>query len=302
MMKLFSAKTGKIYSRILFMAVLAFVFYYIFKSFGDIKPHIHEINYLSIILSFIFTLIAYVLGLFVWIRLLAAFGLKIDFISEAKAWSISQLGKYMPGKAGVLLVRLDANKNHPKKTIALATLIEFITAFTAACLLILFSVYFLGDTIPYYFKVFSLICTVILLTLLHPKILEPLINTGLKIFRREPIQTFPSFGLILKFVFINMLIGIPFGLGLFYSIDCFADISFAYIIPITGVYYLASLVGLAALFAPAGIGVREGVIFLILPKLIAKEIVIAGAIMIRIISIAAEITLALFFYFLHSKK
>jgi glycosyltransferase 2 family protein len=302
MMKFFSDKTRKLYSRILFFAVLAFVLYYILKSFSDIQDHIHQINYTSIVLSFVFTLAAYLLALFVWVRLVAAFGLKIDFLSEAKAWSVSQLGKYMPGKAGVLLVRLDANKNHPKKTIALATLVEFITGFIASCLLILISIFFLRDVIPYYFKIFALICSAILLILLHPGLLEPLTNAGLKFFNREPIRDFPSFSLILKFVFINILIGIPYGLGLYFSLNCFADINFTYIIPITGIYYLASLVGMAALFAPAGIGVREGLIFLVLPALIAKQVVIAGTIMIRIISLAVEISLALFFYFLHSKR
>ncbi len=301
-MNLFSEKKRKTYSRILFIAVLAFVFYYILKSFNDIKDHLHQINYLSIVLSFFFTLIAYLLALFVWIRLIAAFGLKPDFISEAKAWSVSQLGKYMPGKAGVLLVRLDANENHPNKTVALATLIEFITAFIASCLLILFSIFFLGNAVPGYFKICAMISSLILLIFLHPKLLEPLTNAGLKLFNHEPIQQFPSFGLILKFVLINFLIGIPYGLGLYFSMNCFADINFSYIIPITGVYYIASLVGMAALFAPAGIGVREGVIFLVLPKLIAKQVVVAGTIMIRIISLAVEITLALFFYFLNSRK
>jgi glycosyltransferase 2 family protein len=301
-MKFLSEKAAKIYSRILFVAVLVFVSYYIFKSFSDIQGHLHQIKYTSIVLSFFFTLIAYLLSLLVWIRLIAAFGLKSDFISEAKAWSVSQLGKYMPGKAGVLLVRLDANKNNSKKTVVMATLIEFITAFIASCLLILISILFLGEAIPYYFKIIALICSVLLLIFLHPKLLKPLTNTLLKYFNHEPMQTFPSFALILKFVLINILIGIPYGLGLYFSMNCFADVNFAYIVPITGVYYLASLVGIAALFAPAGIGVREGMIFLVLPALIAKQVVIAGTIMIRIISIAVELSLALFFYYLNFKK
>lgn len=301
-MKFFSEKAGKIYSRILFIAVLAFVLYYILKSVSDIQSHLHQINYESIFLSYFFTLAAYILALFVWIGLVDAFGLKVDFISEAKAWSVSQLGKYMPGKAGVLLVRLDANKNHSKKSIALATLVEFITGFIASCLLILFSIFFLGDVIPCYLKIFAAIWAALLLIFLHPGILKPLTNAVLKFFNREPIVVFPSFALILRFVFMNILIGIPYGLGLYFSMDSFADINFAYVIPITGVYYIATLVGMAALFAPAGIGVREGIIFLVLPALIVKDVVIAGTIMIRIISIAVEFSLVLFFYLLNSRK
>ncbi|OPY85143.1 MAG: hypothetical protein A4E71_02268 [Smithella sp. PtaU1.Bin162] len=297
-MNIFTVKNKKIYSGILFLLVLGFVFYYIFESFHDLSGYLNQINYISLILSFFFTLIAYLLSLLVWIDLARSFGLKASFISAARAWSFSQLGKYIPGRAGLILVRLDAYGGYPQRTVAVATFVEFITAFIASCLLVLFSVLFLEDIIAPYFKIMALTLSLLLLILLHPRLLKPVTNSLLKIIKREPITAFPSFGLILKFVLINFLIGIPYGLGLFYAMNCFADIELNLAIPITGIYYAASLVGLAALFAPAGLGVREGIIFLLLPAMLAKGIVIAGTIMIRIISIAVEISLALFFYFL----
>jgi uncharacterized membrane protein YbhN (UPF0104 family) len=296
-MELFSKNNKKIYSRILFIIVLAFVSYYIVESFHDLSAHIQQINYTSLFLSFFFTLIAYLLSLFIWIDIAASFGLKASFISAARAWSFSQLGKYIPGKAGLILIRLDAYENHPKRTVAVAILVEFIAAFIASCLLILFSIFFMKNIMPEYLRITAALLSLFLLVFLHPKLLRPLTNILLIFFKREPIEDFPSFGLILKFVLINILIGIPYGLGLFYSMNCFADISFSYLMPIIGIYYAASLAGIAALFAPAGLGVREGIIFLILPAIIAKGVVIAGTIMIRLISIAVEICLALFFYF-----
>jgi uncharacterized membrane protein YbhN (UPF0104 family) len=301
-MELFSKNKKNIYSRTLFIVVLAFVLYYIVESFHDLSAHLQQINYTSLFLSFFFTLISYLLSLFIWIDIAASFGLKTSFMSAARAWSLSQLGKYIPGKAALILVRLNAYENHPKRTVAVATIVEFIAAVIAACLLILFSIFFMKNMIPGYLRIIAALLSLFLLVLLHPKLLKYLTNILLIFFKREPIEDFPSFGLILKFVFINMLIGIPYGLGLFYSMDCFADLSFNYLIPMIGIYYAASLAGIAALFAPAGLGVREGIIFLILPTIIAKGVVIAGTIMIRIVSIAVEICLALFFYFYPQKN
>lgn len=296
-MNLFTQKSRKIYTSILFLVVLGFVFYYVFKSFNDLTPYLYKINYVSLVLSFLFTLIAYIFSLMIWIDLAQAFGLKSSFTSAARAWSLSQLGKYIPGKAGLILVRLDAYENSPKKTVTVATFVEFVTAFIASCLLVLFSVLFIKNLIPFYIKIMALILSFVLLILLHPMLLKPLTNALLKLCQRDPIIDFPSFALILKFVVINFLIGIPYGLGLYYAMNCFSDIALPLAIPITGIYYAASLVGLAALFAPAGLGVREGIIFLLLPALIPKGVVIAGAIMIRIVSIAVELCLAIFFYF-----
>jgi glycosyltransferase 2 family protein len=301
-MNYFSIDTKKLFSKILFLLVITFVCFYIFNSLQDLAEHLNKIKYTRLALSFFFTLIAYLMSLFIWIDLAKAFGLKANFISTAKAWSFSQLGKYIPGRAGLILVRLDIYENHHKRTVAVATVVEFIAAFIASCLLILFSIYFLENLIPLYLRISSLTSSLILLAMLHPKLLKPLTNSLLKIFKREPIEDFPSFILILKLVFINILIGIPYGLGLFYALDCFTDLNIHFLIPITGIYYAASLVGVASFFAPAGLGVREGIIFLVLPALITKGVVIAGTIMIRIVSIAVEIFLALFFYILHTKN
>ena len=67
---------------------------------------------------------------------------------------------------------------------------------------------------------------------------------------------------------------------------------------ITSVYYIASLIGVAAIFAPAGIGVREGIVFLILPALISKPVVIFATILTRIIVTITEIFLASSFFLL----
>lgn len=301
-MNIFSGKTKKIYSGVLFILVIIFVFYYIFDSLHDLSAYLHKINYGSLLLSFLFTLIAYLLSLFVWIDLARSFGLKAPFTSAARAWSFSQLGKYIPGRAGLILVRLNAYENYPPRTVTVATFVEFIAAFVASCLLVLFSVLFLGNLIPFYIKITAAILSILMLSLLYPRLLKPLTNYLLRLFRREPIVDFPSFTLILKFVLINFLIGVPYGLGLFYSMNCFSEIALNYAIPITGIYYAASLVGLAALFAPAGLGVREGVIFLLLPAILSRGLVIAGTIMIRIVSIAVELCLAVFFYFAAGRR
>src|SRR5208283_1583796 len=195
-MELFSKNNKKIYSMVLFIVVLAFVLYYIIESFHDLSAHLQQINYTSLFLSFFFTLISYLLSLFIWIDIAAAFGLKTSFMSAARAWSLSQLGKYIPGKAALILVRLDAYENHPIRTIAVATVVEFITAVIAACLLILFSIFFMKNLIPEYLRIIASLSSLFLLIFLHPKLLKYLTNILLVFFKREPIEDFPSFGLI----------------------------------------------------------------------------------------------------------
>jgi len=48
----------------------------------------------------------------------------------------------------------------------------------------------------------------------------------------------------------------------------------------------------AAFFAPGGIGVREGILFLVLPAFIGKEAAVFAAVIARVATLAAELTLA----------
>jgi hypothetical protein len=295
----------KLYRRLLFIAVIICILYYIIYNIDDISKFNYKLNWIYLFFSVLFFIIAYLIQLFIWIRLAKSFGLFAPFFLSAKAWSLSQLGKYIPGKIGLFLVRIETYENASKKTVAIATGVEFITSISAACILILIALAFLPESIPVYIRWISIIFAVLSLIALYPPLLGKISRFIFKILKRELLIELPTFGLLLKLVAANVLVGLPYGLGLFFAFNCFYSVGWNYFLTITGVYYAAALVGLAALFAPAGIGVREGIAFLILPVFIAKQAVIFGTILTRIIITFVEILLAVSFVvieYFYSKK
>lgn len=285
------------YSRILFISVIIGVSYYIYKAFGDLAGFNYRLNPLYLGLSFIFTVVAYLVQLIIWFYLARSFGIKFSFLSAANAWSLSQLGKYVPGKIGLLLIRMDINKDVPKRSMAVATAVEFITTITASCIFVLVSITFIPEWVSFSsMRWIALIMTSFFLLILYPPILKKLTNYAFRIIKREPLDHLPSYPFLLLLVGFNMFIYVPYGLGLFFAFNCFYPLGWNYFWVITGVYYAAALLGVAAFFAPAGIGVREGIIFLILPALISKPVVIFATILTRIIITISEIFLASFFF------
>ncbi len=284
------------YSRILFIAVLSGVLLYIYKATGNLSGFDYHLNWTYLSLSFIFTVLAYLVQLMIWLYLARSFGIKLSFLAAANAWSLSQLGKYVPGKIGILLIRMDIHSDVPKRTIAVATGVEFVTTMAASCLLVLISIAFIPEWIPPFIRWVSLGMVCIFLIILYPPILKKITDMAFRLIKREPLTSLPSYGFLLKLVGINMLVCLPYGLGLFFAFNCFYSVGWNYFLIITSVYYLASLIGVVAIFAPAGIGVREGVVFLILPALISKPVVIFATILTRIIITIAEIFLAAVFF------
>ena len=80
------------YSRILFIAVLSGVSYYIFTAINDLAQFDYQLNWIYLFLSFFFTLIAYLVQLMIWLYLARSFGIKLSFLTAANSWSLIATG------------------------------------------------------------------------------------------------------------------------------------------------------------------------------------------------------------------
>ncbi|UCD20083.1 MAG: flippase-like domain-containing protein, partial [candidate division WOR-3 bacterium] len=123
-------------------------------------------------------------------------------------------------------------------------------------------------------------------------VLRTVTNSILRLARRPAIEQFTPFRINITLVGLYMIPGLVHGLGLFFLLNALSPVSGSHYLAITGSYYAASLAGLAAFFAPGGLGVREGVLFLVLPLLVPRESAIVAAIMIRLVTVLAEMALA----------
>lgn len=291
----------KWYRYILNISVLFAVTYFLVINLKEISAYEYEVNWVRLIFGFFFTVAAYIISFLIWIQIAASFNLKAPFLLSGKAWFLAQLGKYVPGKVATLLVRLDAYKGYSKKKVTVATGVEVIIAFASVCLIIIISIFFSPHDVPQTLKTAGIIGTLIFLIMLYPPLIMRLANMILQLFKRDAIEEMPRFGAMFKLVLEYSIMILVNGLGVYFIYDSIKPVSFDYFMIITAVYYSASLIGLVALFAPAGIGVREGLIFIVLIEFIPKPVVIVGTIVARLVTIIVEIVLALIFVVLANK-
>lgn len=295
-MKIFKSNNApnwkRFYSNLLLLAVLTGVATYILHTFNELAAFHYQLKISSLVLSAFFLALTYPLSILIWMLIARGFGLASTFFSAARIWSISQLGKYLPGKAGLILLRLEAYPPDKRKGVLMATGVETVAALSSACLWVLIAMAFLPALIPPYIRYAAVAGIILFFFILYPPVLKNTANAVLKLLKRTPLELLPSYKLMLAMVGVNMLIGLPYGLGLFFAFQSLHEIGWTYFLTIVGAFYVADVVSIAAFFAPAGIGVREGIIFLILPAFIPKEIVILAALLIRLMSVIIEISLA----------
>jgi uncharacterized membrane protein YbhN (UPF0104 family) len=291
---IFSTKSAKrsTYQWLLFAATLAAVTWYVVRNLKQISHHPIALESPLLVLSFLSVLSAYLVKFGAWTRLASMMDLKAPWLMAARAYFLSTLGRYIPGKVGLALIRVEAYRGYPADRIIMATGIELIVALTSALLLAFIGLATSRANFPPFLRWAPLIAIIPLLIALSPPLLRRTADAILRLAGRKKLDRLPPYKAIILFVLAYMLPGFLHGLGLFLLLNMLSHVPGSQYLAVTGIYYAANLIGLVAVFAPGGLGVREGILFLVLPILVGKETAIVAAILIRLITIAAEITLA----------
>lgn len=285
----------RIYRLSLFALTLCAVGWFVARNYRRIEHVSFDFDAKLLVLAFLSVAAAFLLRFGVWLRLASFIGLDAPRLEAGRAYFLSVLARYIPGKVGLALVRVEAYRGYPGAKVVMGTAMELTAALSAALLLAFIGLAAAPVEFPRYLRWAALAATVPLLAALYPPILRAVANTALRLIRRPPIEDFTPFRINVMLVGLYMIPGLLHGLGLFLLLNALSPVSARYYLAITGSYYTASLAGLVAFFAPGGLGVREGVLLLVLPLIVPHEAALASTIMIRLVTVAAEVALALGF-------
>ena len=282
---------GKWYGRALLLLVLSFVGWVIFRHAREFSTYTAHVSPLYLGLSVFSCALGYLANLTVWTRLAAAFGIREDFITTGKAWLLSRMGRHVPGKVTILLVRFNLYPNHPNNAITAATITEHISSTAASGLIVTLAVTWGTVDVPGIIKLLSALISLAMLLSLTPWIMPFMLRLVFRLAKKEPPEKYPPYSMVLRFVGAYGVPALFTGASFFFLLRALYLVQWQHFLVVAGVYYGATLAGMAALFAPAGIGVREGVIYLILPVLIPEPVVIVAALGMRLIDTCTEAAL-----------
>ena len=241
-------------------------------------------------------LLAYMNRFLFWIRLTGSFDLRAPFIKAGRAFFYSLLGRYVPGKAGLFLLRLRAYEGKSKRKVGAALVTEYISTILAASLLVLLGSLLADRGTAFLTRWIPVAVAAAALLVLRPRLLRRLVNGLIGITGRNHLVEFPTKATTVAVTSGYILTGLLHGMALFLILNKFEDVSLNLYPVVTGSYYTAGLIGIFAFFAPGGLGVREGVLFLLLPVYICSSAVVASAAVMRLLTLLAELLLASLFH------
>lgn len=254
-----------------------------------------------LVLSALVVWLMYGLLIAAWRIMLAGWGRELDFWSAARIWTVSSLGKYLPGKvwavAGMAAMAQRAGVGAGPAT-GSAVILQVLAIGTGAAVAALTGWSSLRTAYPgaeVGLAALVLITVVALAVLLRPDSVRRIVRIAVP---EATVSLTPPVGAVAFGLAANTIAWLGYGMALWLLAQGLLPKAGLGLMPAIAVFTASYLAGFLALFAPGGIGVREGVFILMLqgPMGIgaATALALASRILLTVTELGAAVPFLLF--------
>ncbi len=247
--------------------------------------------------AFVLVTLAPILTLMGWRVLLEDLGTHLALPPASSVFLVGQLGKYLPGSVWTVVAQAEmgAKLDVPRRRMAVVGILSIGLGVLTGCLLGIPAVQPLvssqGEAFSWWWVVLAVALGCVLL---WPRLLNALIARGLKLLRREPLEhdlSGRAVGLTSAW-FVGAWVST--GMGTFVlarSVAPEAPVG-PLLVTCVGGFALASAAGMFSILVPAGVGVRDGVLALLLVTLMPLPAATAVVVVARFLAVLADLLLA----------
>jgi len=265
------------------IAALGFMGYYLAENWSTLKQYHWQFNITMLLMS----------SVLLWFALLSSISMlhlafkrisntKISLFQLFRVFNIANLGRYLPGKIWNILgmYYLVGEYGISKKQTTIAILTSEISYKGSALLIGI--CYFLFS--PLYGQYLPVMITLLACSLIfiHPRIVDKFVNYGLRLFKKQTIEINYSYSTILIFFLLYIIVWMIYSLAFYVFVSSLTSLESVNIIQFFTILPLCWVVGYIMIFAPGGIGVREGMLVIILGEFLPAEVALVIAVTQRI--------------------
>ncbi|KPK67577.1 hypothetical protein AMJ87_13145 [candidate division WOR_3 bacterium SM23_60] len=290
-------RTRNIIAWIVGIAIFVWIGRALYLNWHKIAFEELEFNYVFLILSALFHICGFILMSITWKYTMLFLGQNIGFMHSLEILSLTRLGRYLPGKVWFAMGRayFAKAKGIPQRTVYVSIVLEVILQFWAAVLLFFATgapAFGKGININPYILGAVLIAS---LVLMHPAVFNRLINVVLRRLKRQTIDFSLTIPRILVLLVMFFFIFAFHGCGFLFLIRSFYPLALTEFPVMVSIFAVAWVIGFISFITPAGLGVREGALSLLLTNHVPTGIGIIAALLSRIWLTIIEVLLFLLF-------
>jgi len=280
--------TKRITKSVIKVLIVLVIFYFLgknlYQNWWQIDFKQLHFNVPLLIVSILFLFIYFLLFVFGWKLILKRLGVSLSFLKALKIIFYSQLGKYLPGKIWVFVGRIYfcQQLGIPTSKTFLSIVLELAVAIISGTLIFLVALSIFPGTQIHINPFFLMIVVVILFIIIHPKVLTRIINIFLHLVKKGSIKIDLNFSQICGIIMYYCIVWLSFGIAFYFLINSTTFIALSKIPLLAGSFSISATIGAMALFVPGGLGVREGVLALLLNNFFPISLAILLSILSRI--------------------
>lgn len=267
------------------------------RNWRAVSGELRRINEWALAGAFVSALLSPVLTLQGWRVLLADLGTRLALPPSASVFFVGQLGKYLPGSVWSVVAQAEMGSRLgiPRRRMGVVGLLAIglamVTGLLAGLPAIPLLVSRAGAQVSWWWVAVALVLGVVLL---WPRLLNALITLGLRILRREPLEHALSPAAIGLTTMWFLLAWVAAGLSvlaLAHALAPAADIAHLAVASMAG-FALAAAIGMLSVVVPAGVGVRDGVLVLLLVSLMPLPAATAVVVINRFLTVLVDVVVA----------
>jgi glycosyltransferase 2 family protein len=289
------------------IAIVGFAVRSLWRNWDQLRAHPLEwsIEPGWLLLSAVVVWLMYGLLIAAWRIMLTGWGRGLDFWSAARIWTVSSLGKYLPGKvwavAGMAVMAQRAGVGAGPAT-GSAVILQLLAIGTGAAVAALTGWSSLRSAYPGAeggLAVLLLLSLLVVAVLLRPDSIRRLVRIAAP---EAIVSLTPPPGAVAFGIAANTIAWLGYGVALWLLARGVLPTAGLGLVPAIAVFTASYLAGFIALFAPGGIGVREGVFILMLQGPIGIGAATALAVASRLLLTVTELGAAVPFLLLPRGK
>lgn len=258
------------------------------KDWQHIWPALTSLGVLPVIGALACGLLALVMTVMAWRVLLAGLGSLLPVRSAAGIFFVGQLGKYIPGSVWPVLAQMELGSAHrvPRSRSASASALQMLVSVITAILTALVTLPFVAGRMPYRW---ALLAAPVLLVLLYPKVLNALMAWLLKIARQPPLEQALTARTLLQALAWSFATWICFGAQIWLLATQLGAKPGTTVLVALGGFAFAWSIGFIVVIAPAGAGVRDVLLLLLLGAVLSSAKATAVMITSRVLLTLADL-------------
>jgi glycosyltransferase 2 family protein len=280
-----------LWSWLLLAVVLAIGAYVVVRNRQDLGTAFREIGWGAMAASAVFGVVGTAVLLGLWKSVLRALGATVPLEEAWRVFFVSQLGKYLPGLVWPALAQMEAGRRWGVRRSVMLTANLLMIAMLTGSGVVVGLVLLPGLAGISGWGAWAL-AAVLLSVCLWPRLLTAVIDRVFALVHREPPRiTASPRDMAVSFAW-AVAVWFLYGLHVWFLVRAVGGTGGDAWVAATGGIALAWALGLVAVLAPAGVGVRDAVLFAVLSPLVGRTAALAVVLASRGLLALTDVVLA----------